>query len=211
MVEDVPPASECRPICTLLAWLSDSVQTKFRRIQHCSSGRSGDNGWTWSLLMVALLVLYFFKMCMCVSYTYVGDAYCRLIHQLFPGCLDLSQVLPIQRSVAASVRNFKLLQSAFKRLGIKRVSVFPPHGCCAFLKVWMMAHLLSFLYPPSPSPQHIPVESLIKGHHKASVEFLQWFRFFYISNCKDHKDVQEAPGHQRVSSNPGSSSATVGR
>lgn len=149
----------------------------------------------------------------CVPYTYVGDAYCQLMHRLFPGCLDLSQVLPIQRSVAASMRNFKLLQSAFKRLGIKRVSAFPPHGCCAFLKVWMMANLLSFLYylpPPSP-PQHIPVESLIKGHHKASVEFLQWFRFFYISNCKAHKDAQEGPGHQQVSSNPGSSGATVGR
>lgn len=38
MVEDVPPASECKPIGSLLTWLSESLQTNFKNLQQCSSG-----------------------------------------------------------------------------------------------------------------------------------------------------------------------------
>lgn len=55
------------------------------------------------------------------------------------------------------------------------------------------------------------MDSLIKGDQETHLEFLQWFRFFYVSNCKDYVDVQEATGDQAVSSDAGRSSATVGQ
>lgn len=55
---------------------------------------------------------------------HVGAVYCQLIHQLFPGSLEVTQVRPCNRSEAASMQNFKLLQSVFNNLGIKRVSLF---------------------------------------------------------------------------------------
>lgn len=79
------------------------------------------------------------------------------------------------------------------------------HSCCAIVldSVRLKAELTTGLSFFSSFSQHIPVESLIKQHYDTSVEFLQWFRFFYNSNGKDDGNVKEASRDQQVSSKPG--------
>lgn len=60
----------------------------------------------------------------------------------------------------------------------------------------------------SPCSQHIPVDSLIKEQMSVSLEFLQWFNFFYNSNCKDPRASQETGDGQKLTSDPGRSNGS---
>lgn len=56
-------------------------------------------------------------------YGYVGAAYCQLMDWLFPGSLDLSIVRFQSSMILDSLHNFRLLQAAFHKVGVVRVSI----------------------------------------------------------------------------------------
>lgn len=61
--------------------------------------------------------------CVCVClFEYPGAAYCQLMDLLFPGSLDLSTVRFQSNNMADSIHNYSLLQAAFRKHGVLRVS-----------------------------------------------------------------------------------------
>lgn len=59
--------------------------------------------------------------CVCL-FEYPGAAYCQLMDLLFPGSLDLSTVRFQSNNMADSIHNYSLLQAAFRKHGVLRVS-----------------------------------------------------------------------------------------
>lgn len=53
-----------------------------------------------------------------------GAAYCQFMDVLFPGCLLLKKVKFNARLEHEFIHNFKVLQAAFKRMNVDKVSVF---------------------------------------------------------------------------------------
>lgn len=52
-----------------------------------------------------------------------GAAYCQFMDVLFPGCLLLKKVKFNARLEHESIHNFKVLQAAFKRMNVDKVSM----------------------------------------------------------------------------------------
>ncbi len=51
-----------------------------------------------------------------------GGAYCQFMDMLFPGCMPLKKVKFGAKLEHEYIHNFKLLQAAFKRMGVDKVS-----------------------------------------------------------------------------------------
>lgn len=74
----------------------------------------------------------FWIFCVCVCDP-PGEAYCQLMDLLFPGCLDLSRVRFQSSNLVDFIHNYRLLQRAFRKVGVTRVSI-------DFSMVYMLAN-----------------------------------------------------------------------
>lgn len=54
---------------------------------------------------------------------YPGEAHCQMMDQLFPGSVDLSKVRFQVTEDVDFIHNYSLLQAAFRKVGIVRVSI----------------------------------------------------------------------------------------
>lgn len=62
-----------------------------------------------------------------------GAAYCQFMDMLFPGCIPLKKVKFGAKLEHEYIHNFKILQAAFKRMGVDKVSCliyFPTSSFC---------------------------------------------------------------------------------
>eukprot|EP00062_Callorhinchus_milii_P003004 gi/632939772/ref/XP_007883100.1/ PREDICTED: microtubule-associated protein RP/EB family member 1 isoform X2 [Callorhinchus milii] len=71
----------------MLAWINDSLQLNFTKIEQLCS----------------------------------GGAYCQFMDMLFPGCVGLKKVKFQAKLEHEYIHNFKLLQAAFKRMGVDKI------------------------------------------------------------------------------------------
>ncbi|NWW98601.1 MARE3 protein, partial [Caloenas nicobarica] len=111
----------------MLAWVNDSLQLNYTKIEQLCS----------------------------------GAAYCQFMDMLFPGCVHLRKVKFQAKLEHEYIHNFKVLQAAFKKMGVDKVG-----------------------QPPNPSvpPKIIAVERLVKGKFQDNFEFIQWFKKFFDAN-----------------------------
>lgn len=60
-----------------------------------------------------------------------GAAYCQFMDMLFPGCIPLKKVKFGAKLEHEYIHNFKILQAAFKRMGVDKVSflISFPQAC----------------------------------------------------------------------------------
>lgn len=120
---------------------------------------------------------------------------------LFPGCVHLRKVKFQAKLEHEYIHNFKVLQAAFKKMGVDKVG---PRGqrrlpwgrllrwgpCCVPSCVPTVPVSLLCRGPgweccparPSVSPQIIAVERLVKGKFQDNFEFIQWFKKFFDAN-----------------------------
>ncbi|KAK3771062.1 hypothetical protein RRG08_002108 [Elysia crispata] len=91
-----------------------------------------------------------------------GAAYCQLLDLLFPSCVGLKKVKFGTKLEHESIQNFKVLQSAFKKLGVDKQLQ------AAFDKLGV--------------DKIVPVEKLVKGKFQDNFEFVQWFKRFFDAN-----------------------------
>ncbi|KAK4825046.1 hypothetical protein QYF61_023050 [Mycteria americana] len=127
----------------MLAWVNDSLQLNYTKIEQLCS----------------------------------GAAYCQFMDMLFPGCVHLRKVKFQAKLEHEYIHNFKVLQAAFKKMGVDKVG--PWAGGCGG------AGAVPEGSPASPSvspPQIIAVERLVKGKFQDNFEFIQWFKKFFDAN-----------------------------
>jgi hypothetical protein len=62
---------------------------------------------------------------LCLS---TGAAYCQFMDMLFPGCVHLRKVKFQAKLEHEYIHNFKVLQAAFKKMGVDKVGVCTPGG-----------------------------------------------------------------------------------
>ena len=143
---------------------------------------------------------------------------------LFPGSMDVSRVQFQSSNTVDSIHNYTLLQTAFRTVGVVRVSVvklmhfkYQPVRkiflTCTFCgeapvrtdrlgyKTRLDSH---FDLPLFFSLKFIPIESLIKRNSAVSLSFLRWFKQFFDENDKGGKyRALEARGGQNVPADSG--------
>lgn len=103
-----------------------------------------------------------------------GAAYCQFMDMLFPGCVHLRKVKFQAKLEHEYIHNFKVLQAAFKKMGVDKVGPWggaEGRGPCR-------------RGSPKPlcAPQIIAVERLVKGKFQDNFEFIQWFKKFFDAN-----------------------------
>lgn len=141
----------------MLAWVNDCLMTKYTKIEELCS----------------------------------GAAYCQFMDMLFPSrdhiftfskhalilvlviadCVQLKKVKFRTKLEHEYIQNFKVLQAAFKKMGVDKVSM-------QFLAI-------EFKYE-TPGVQIIPVDRLVKGRFQDNFEFIQWFKKFFDANYDGH-------------------------
>jgi len=103
-----------------------------------------------------------------------GSAYCRIINQVFPACVDAKKIKRDEACRSNSsfcTRNFQLLNEVFKKLGVKiLIKGGPCQGDVTTLEV-------SKLVKPTLC---VP----------ANYKFIQWFKLFCDANSKEIKDLR---------------------
>lgn len=57
-----------------------------------------------------------------------GAAYCQFMDMLFPGCVHLRKVKFQAKLEHEYIHNFKVLQAAFKKMGVDKVGACAPRG-----------------------------------------------------------------------------------
>lgn len=57
-----------------------------------------------------------------------GAAYCQFMDMLFPGCVHLRKVKFQAKLEHEFIHNFKVLQAAFKKMGVDKVGACAPRG-----------------------------------------------------------------------------------
>lgn len=105
---------------------------------------------------------------------------------LFPGCVHLRKVKFQAKLEHEYIHNFKVLQAAFKKMGVDKVGVQSQRGCPVGARASVPA-VLGPCWEPCPSsppvsPQIIAVERLVKGKFQDNFEFIQWFKKFFDAN-----------------------------
>ncbi|NWU98905.1 MARE3 protein, partial [Upupa epops] len=105
----------------MLAWVNDSLQLNYTKIEQLCS----------------------------------GAAYCQFMDMLFPGCVHLRKVKFQAKLEHEYIHNFKVLQAAFKKMGVDKVGPWQRGGA---------------------------VERLVKGKFQDNFEFIQWFKKFFDAN-----------------------------
>lgn len=97
-----------------------------------------------------------------------GAAYCQFTDLLFPGQVQLKKVKWNSKLEHEWINNWKLVQTAWKELGVDKASdsVFVNDRC--FFQI-------------------VPVEKLLKSKFQDNFEFLQWFKKFFDANYDGHE------------------------
>lgn len=109
-----------------------------------------------------------------------GAAYCQFMDMLFPGCVHLRKVKFQAKLEHEYIHNFKVLQAAFKKMGVDKVGPWGwPGGWGWGLCRAGSATSSSVCVCPS---QIIAVERLVKGKFQDNFEFIQWFKKFFDAN-----------------------------
>ncbi|VDD94721.1 unnamed protein product [Enterobius vermicularis] len=112
-----------------------------------------------------------------------GAAYCQLTDLLFRGSIPLKKVKWNSRTDVDCLHNWRLLQFAWKELGVNKVPYF------------------------TYAKQVIPVERLVCAKFQDNFEFLQWFKKFFDANYdRTPYDALTARNWEMLP--PGSSSKT---
>lgn len=97
---------------------------------------------------------------------------------LFPGCILLKKVKFQAKLEHEYIHNFKVLQAAFKRMNVDKVSPLLNLTSC---HIWNFI-VKTIKYKLRFSVQIIPVEKLVKGKFQDNFEFVQWFKKFFDAN-----------------------------
>ncbi|NXF41689.1 MARE3 protein, partial [Nyctibius bracteatus] len=99
----------------MLAWVNDSLQLSYTKIEQlCSGGRRGGT-WRRGDTVAG---------CRQPPLTCgpgAGAAYCQFMDMLFPGCVHLRKVKFQAKLEHEYIHNFKVLQAAFKKMGVDKI------------------------------------------------------------------------------------------
>lgn len=98
---------------------------------------------------------------------------------LFPGCVHLRKVKFQAKLEHEYIHNFKVLQAAFKKMGVDKVG---PWGGQGFTVGRGPCRGCSPATLSLSSLQIIAVERLVKGKFQDNFEFIQWFKKFFDAN-----------------------------
>lgn len=92
-----------------------------------------------------------------------GAAYCQFMDMLFPGCVHLRKVKFQAKLEHEYIHNFKVLQAAFKKMGVDKVGAYTPGEPEELCAPWeedvptATAGVLSCLGFPAHISQHPPL------------------------------------------------------
>ncbi|NXN76216.1 MARE3 protein, partial [Himantopus himantopus] len=115
----------------MLAWVNDSLQLNYTKIEQLCS----------------------------------GAAYCQFMDMLFPGCVHLRKVKFQAKLEHEYIHNFKVLQAAFKKMGVDKVAgLLPAAGDAAWVPWAPRASAMGpsrGLDPPHPTPNPPPPQASI--------------------------------------------------
>lgn len=100
----------------MLAWVNDSLQLTYTKIEQLCSGMI--NTQQEIILLRVMSSLWF---CVLIGCGVSGGAYCQFMDMLFPGCILLKKVKFQAKLEHEYIHNFKVLQAAFKRMNIDKV------------------------------------------------------------------------------------------
>lgn len=154
----------------MLAWVNDSLQLNYTKIEQLCSG--GDVPPPRGVPLGVSQPPDMFPSC-----PPPGAAYCQFMDMLFPGCVHLRKVKFQAKLEHEYIHNFKVLQAAFKKMGVDKVG--PGVGLGGGTPGgpgW------GGRPPARMSPQIIAVERLVKGKFQDNFEFIQWFKKFFDAN-----------------------------
>ncbi|NXT15199.1 MARE3 protein, partial [Prunella fulvescens] len=98
----------------MLAWVNDSLQLNYTKIEQlCSGGlvghRGAQGGWQGAPSPPDR------------AGPGTGAAYCQFMDMLFPGCVHLRKVKFQAKLEHEYIHNFKVLQAAFKKMGVDKI------------------------------------------------------------------------------------------
>ena len=116
--------------------------------------------------------------CLQTRYTKVeelcsGAAYCQFMDMLFgSAAVSLKKVKFKTKLEHEYIQNFKVLQGAFKKMTVDKVSDLKSSPS----ERNTHESYINFLY------QIVPVDKLVKGRFQDNFEFLQWFKRFFDAN-----------------------------
>lgn len=111
----------------MLAWVNDSLHLTYTKIEQMCSGsvssRSSSAGVGGCGRCRGLGNERHLWVCFCLFVVcFPGAAYCQFMDMLFPGCILLKKVKFQAKLEHEYIHNFKVLQAAFKRMNVDKVS-----------------------------------------------------------------------------------------
>lgn len=126
----------------------------------------------------------------------LGAAYCQYMDMLFAGSVPMKRVKFRTNLEHEYIQNFKILQAAFKKMNVDKVSsdteflwfivVTLDRECDDWAGLTMNRCCLLWRrrlkFVPCFHAQIVPVDRLIKGRFQDNFEFLQWFKKFFDAN-----------------------------
>lgn len=102
----------------MLAWVNDSLHLTYTKIEQLCSGKCYIHGAAKGNFTKAGKN----KCITSVILRFPGAAYCQFMDMLFPGCILLKKVKFQAKLEHEYIHNFKVLQAAFKRMNVDKVS-----------------------------------------------------------------------------------------
>lgn len=109
----------------MLAWVNDCLHSQFTKIEELCTGELTTH-------VINLIILTrSIKQSACWEYTeeilkhlfILGAAYCQYMDMLFPGSVPMKRVKFRTNLEHEYIQNFKILQAAFKKMNVDKVSV----------------------------------------------------------------------------------------
>lgn len=171
----------------MLAWVNDSLQLTYTKIEQLCSGK------VIKKFMIFKLLTFLFTQWLC---DFTGAAYCQFMDMLFPGCILLKKVKFNSKLEHEYIHNFKVLQAAFKRMNVDKVrGIFKK---CLTEMIYLLESIVTIIHHIF---QIIPVERLVKGKFQDNFEFLQWFKKFFDANY-DGKEYDPVLSRQGMEASP---------
>lgn len=115
----------------MLLWVNDCLSAQFNKIEELCTGK-------WKIVWLDLFVhktQYVVKSKMLTAIVYslrhsTGSAYCQYMDMLFPGSVPMKRVKFRTNLEHEYIQNFKILQGAFKKMNVDKVShssTLPPY------------------------------------------------------------------------------------
>lgn len=108
-------------------WLGS--MTLYRRASPTQSSYAGvSHSHELSCIFSKYLIVVSYPDCMLLItfvclYEHPGGAFCQLMNWLFPKSIDLSSVQFLCNNMVDAIPNYRLLNAAFKKVGVLRVSI----------------------------------------------------------------------------------------